>query len=86
MIICYAAAGSPPIRFDLGYSAAIITKFITATEKQEAWIQAQLASGHYASDSEIIREAIREKQTPSVEIDRIRAAVEAELLRDGGGT
>ena len=64
----------------------MIKKSITVTEKQEAWIQAQLASGHYASDSEIIREAIREKQTRSVEIDRIRAAVQAELRRDGGGT
>jgi len=53
----------------------MIKKSITVTEKQEAWIQAQLASGHYASDSEIIREAIREKQTRSVEIDRIRAAL-----------
>jgi len=84
----------------------MIKKSITVTEKQEAWIQAQIAPGHYDSASEIIRNAIREKQTRSVEIDRIRAAliaaeesgvssldkesiraaVQAELRRDGGGT
>ena len=41
---------------------SMIKKNITVTAQQEEWIQAQLASGHYASDSEVVREAIREKQ------------------------
>lgn len=53
----------------------MIKKSITVTEHQEAWIQAQLASGNYASDSEIVREAIREKQMRTAEIERIRAAL-----------
>jgi len=53
----------------------MIKKSITVTEQQEEWIQAQLATGHYASDSEIVREAIREKQMRTAEIERIRAAL-----------
>jgi antitoxin ParD1/3/4 len=54
---------------------SMIKKSITVTAQQEEWIQAQLASGHYASDSEVVREAIREKQLRSAEIERIRAAL-----------
>ncbi len=53
----------------------MIKKSITVTEQQEEWIQGQLASGHYASESEIVREAIREKQMRATEIERIRAAL-----------
>ena len=41
---------------------SMIKKSITVTNQQEAFIQAQLATGQYASDSEIIREALREKE------------------------
>ena len=53
----------------------MIKKSITITRQQEEWIQTQLASGHYASDSEIVREAIREKQLRSAEIENIRKAL-----------
>lgn len=53
----------------------MIKKSITVTEQQEAWIQSQLASGHYASDSEVVREAIREKQLRSAELERLRSAL-----------
>ena len=53
----------------------MIKKSITVTEQQEEWIQGQLATGHYASESEIVREAIREKQMRATEIERIRAAL-----------
>lgn len=43
----------------------MIKKSITVTQAQEDWIQSQLATGQYASDSEVIREALREKQTRS---------------------
>ncbi len=57
----------------------MIKKSITVTEQQEEWIQAQVASGHYASDSEVVREALRDKQRRNAEIERIRAAlIEAE--------
>ena len=52
---------------------SMIKKSITVTDKQDAFIQAQIASGHYASDSEVIREALREKQLRTAEIDALRA-------------
>ena len=55
----------------------MIKKSITVTDQQEAFIQAQIASGHYASDSEIIREALREKELRTAELDRLRAKLVA---------
>jgi len=51
----------------------MIKKSITVTDQQEAFIQAQLSTGQYASDSEIIREALREKELRTAEIDQLRA-------------
>jgi len=52
---------------------SMIKKSITVTDSQDAFIQAQIASGHYASDSEVIREALREKELRTAEIDALRA-------------
>lgn len=52
---------------------AMIKKSITVTDKQESWIQSQMATGNYGTDSELIREALREKQMRTAEIDIIRA-------------
>lgn len=52
---------------------SMIKKSITVTDGQEEFIQAQIASGHYASDSEVIREALREKELRMTEIDFLRA-------------
>lgn len=52
-------------------------KSITVTDSQDAFIQAQIASGHYASDSEVIREALREKQLRIAELDMLRAKLTA---------
>ena len=63
----------------------MIKKSITVTDSQEAFIQAQLATGRYASDSEVIREALREKELRMAEIDALRAkliASEASGLSD----
>jgi len=56
----------------LGPSMSMIKKSITVTDSQDAFIQAQIASGHYASDSEVIREALREKELRMAEIDSLR--------------
>lgn len=53
----------------------MIKKSITVTEKQEEWIQARVATGQYASDSEVVREALRGMQNRMAEIERIRAAL-----------
>lgn len=51
----------------------MVKKSITVTEQQEKWIQSQMATGQYATDSEVIREAIREKERRTAEIEAIRA-------------
>lgn len=67
----------------------MIKKSITVTDQQEAWIQGQIARGHYASDSEIFRELIRERQLREAEssnIETIRAAlIEAEKSLEANG-
>lgn len=57
----------------------MIKKSITVTDQQEAWIQSQISAGLYGNDSEVIREALREKQLRMAEVEAIRAKlVEAE--------
>jgi len=51
----------------------MVKKSITVTDQQESWIQAQMAKGHYATDSELIREALREKELRTAELEQIRA-------------
>jgi antitoxin ParD1/3/4 len=51
----------------------MVKKSITVTDQQEAWIQSQLATGNYGTDSELIREALREKQLRMEDIELIRA-------------
>lgn len=62
------------------HAMSMIKKSITVTDGQEAFIQAQIASGHYASDSEVIREALREKELRTAEIDVLRAKLVASEL------
>lgn len=50
----------------------MVKKSITVTSQQAQWIEEQVASGHYGNDSEIIREALREKQMRQAEIEFIR--------------
>ena len=57
----------------------MVKKSISVTDRQDNWIKAQIETGHYGSESEIIRELIRERQireteTPE-EIEAIRAAL-----------
>lgn len=51
----------------------MVKKSITVTDQQESWIQAQMATGQYATDSELIREALREKEKRTAKIEHIRA-------------
>lgn len=50
----------------------MVKKSITVTEQQEQWMQAQLATGHYASDSELLRDLIRKEQMRTNEVEVIR--------------
>lgn len=49
-----------------------VKKSITITSEQNNWLQSQLDTGNYASDSEIIREALREKSERAKDIELIR--------------
>lgn len=58
---------------------AMVKKSISVTDQQDIWIKAQIKSGHYGNESEVVRELIRERQlreseTPA-EIEAIRAAL-----------
>ena len=58
---------------------AMVKKSITLTEQQNDWLQSQIQKGLYASDSEILRELIREKQEASLNelrMQAIRSALE----------
>ena len=57
----------------------MVKKSISITEQQDNWIKAQIETGHFGNESEIIRELIRERQlreqeTPA-QIKAIRAAL-----------
>ncbi|MCG7647818.1 MULTISPECIES: type II toxin-antitoxin system ParD family antitoxin [Alteromonas] len=51
---------------------AMVKKSITVTDQQEQWMQAQLATGNYASDSELLRDLIRKEQMRTSEVEVIR--------------
>lgn len=56
---------------------AMVKKSITVTDQQDSWIKAQIETGHYGNESEVVRELIRERQIreteSSAEIEAIRA-------------
>ncbi len=57
----------------------MVKKSISVTDQQDRWIKAQIKTGHYGNESEVVRELIRERQlrdreTPA-EIEAIRAAL-----------
>ncbi len=59
---------------------AMVKKSITVTDQQEKWMQAQLATGNYASDSELLRDLIRKEQIRTREVEVIRQElIKAEL-------
>ncbi len=56
----------------------MIKKSITVTDKQNEWLQAQIELGLYASDSELLRDLIRQKQendANNLRVQAIRAAL-----------
>ena len=62
-----------------GHTMPMVKKSISVTDRQDGWIKAQIASGHFGNESEVVRELIRERQireeeTPA-EIEAIRAAL-----------
>ena len=60
----------------------MVKKSNTVTNQQEEWLQAQIASGDYGSDSEIFRDLIRQRQAQDTEIEAIREAL---IKAEGSG-
>ena len=54
---------------------SITRKTITVTDQQDGWIKAQIAAGKFTTDSEYIRDLIRQDQANNAEIETIRAAL-----------
>lgn len=54
-----------------------IRKSISFSDQHDEWMKAQLASGQYASESEVIRDLIRHAQKEEDESRRIREALRA---------
>ena len=40
----------------------MVKKSISVTDQQDSWIKAQIKTGHYGNESEVVRELIRERQ------------------------
>lgn len=59
---------------------AMVKKSVSVTGQQSDWMKAQIASGHYGNESEIIRELIRERQLQQQESPQEIAAIRAKLL------
>lgn len=56
----------------------MVKKSITVTDVQNDWLQSQIKQGLYASDSELLRDLIRQKQkddTNNLRVQVIRAAL-----------
>ena len=56
----------------------MVKKSITVTDVQNEWLQSQIEQGLYASDSEVLRDLIRQKQTfdaNNLRVQAIRAAL-----------
>jgi antitoxin ParD1/3/4 len=58
---------------------AMVKKSISVTDHQDRWIKAQIQSGHFGNESEVVRELIRERQIREQEtqadIEAIRSAL-----------
>ncbi len=52
-----------------------VRKTITLTDTQNDWIKAQIDSGAYTNDSEVLRDLIRKAQHETAEMEAIRAAL-----------
>ena len=50
-------------------------KFITLSDNDDEWLKAQVASGQYRSESEVISDLIRERQNCNTGIEAIRLAL-----------
>ncbi|MEO3430506.1 type II toxin-antitoxin system ParD family antitoxin [Pelagibius sp. CAU 1746] len=67
---------------------AIVKKSISVTDQQNDWIKAQIESGRYGNESEVVRDLIRERQLRELDTPAAIKAIRAKLLEaeDSGFT
>ena len=62
----------------------MVKKSISVTQQQDAWISAQIETGRYGNESEVVRDLIRERQILGqqrpAEINAVRGVSEPEPL------
>ncbi|MBL4871120.1 MAG: type II toxin-antitoxin system ParD family antitoxin [Robiginitomaculum sp.] len=54
---------------------ATVRKSISLTKQQDDWVKAQISSGNYTNDSEVMRDLIRKAQLFDVNLQSLRAEV-----------
>ena len=59
---------------------SMVKKSISLTDQQDRWIKAQIRTGRYGNESEVIRELIRERQLRDQESPDEIAAIRAALI------
>jgi len=59
---------------------AMVKKSISVTDHQNDWIKAQIATGHFGNESEVVRELIRERQIKEQENPAQIEAIRAKLI------
>ena len=59
---------------------AMVKKSISVTDQQDNWIKAQIETGHFGNESEVVRELIRERQIKEQETPAEIAAIRAALM------
>ena len=59
----------------------MVKKSISVTDQQDAWIKAQVETGHFGNESEVVRELIRERQIREQETSKEIKAIRAALIK-----
>ena len=59
----------------------MVKKSISVTAQQDAWIKAQVETGHFGNESEVVRELIRERQIREQETPKEIKAISAALIK-----
>lgn len=60
---------------------AMVKKSISVTHQQDCWIKAQIETGHFGNESEVVRELIRERQIREQETPAGIAAIRRALIK-----
>ena len=59
---------------------SIVRKSISLTKHQDDWVKAQISSGDYTNDSEVVRDLIRKAQGHDEDLQKLRAAIKKAVI------